>query len=95
MGLYQYPNVCVLLSAQYAFSKEAYPYADLQPWHESLLSTFGADRLMWATDSPWIMEEPGYERLTGVIDTLLPNLSEFDRALVMGGNAAARLFAAR
>ena len=92
MGLYQYPNVCVLLSAQYAFSKEAYPYADLRPWHESLLRSFGADHLMWATDSPWILEEPGYERLTGLIDTLLPDLREAERALIMGGTAEARLF---
>ena len=58
----------------------------------ALLRTFGADRLMWATDSPWILEEPGYENLTRVIDAQLPDLSEEQRALIMGGTARARLF---
>ncbi len=92
MGLHQYPNVCVKLSGQYAFSKEAYPYADLAGWHSSLLKTFGAERLMWATDSPWILTEPGYEKLTRVLDSLLPDLSPADRALIMGGTAEKRLF---
>ena len=92
LGLYQYPNVCVKLSGQYAFSKEPYPYPDLAGWHGALLRTFGADRLMWATDSPWILEEPGYENLTRVIDAQLPDLSEEQRALIMGGTARARLF---
>ncbi len=92
MGLYQYPNVCVKLSGQYAFSKEGYPYSDLAGWHASLLRTFGADRLMWATDSPWILEEPGYDRLTKILDTQLPDLSSDERALIMGGTARARLF---
>ena len=92
MGLHQYPNVCVKLSGQYAFSKEAFPYADLVSWHGALFRAFGADRLMWATDSPWILQEPGYDKLTRVIDTQLPDLSEADRALIMGGTAQARLF---
>jgi predicted TIM-barrel fold metal-dependent hydrolase len=92
MGLHQYPNVCVKLSGQYAFSKEPFPYADLAGWHSPLLRAFGADRLMWATDSPWILEEPGYDNLTRVIDTQLPDLNEKDRALIMGGTAQARLF---
>ncbi|MDP6984857.1 MAG: amidohydrolase family protein [Candidatus Latescibacterota bacterium] len=92
MGLHQYPNVCVKLSGQYAFSKEPYPYPDLVGWHGSLLRTFGADRLMWATDSPWILKEPGYDKLVKILDTQLPELSADQRALIMGGTAQARLF---
>jgi len=92
MGLHQYPNVCVKLSGQYAFSKEPFPYADLAAWHGALFRSFGADRLMWATDSPWILDEPGYDNLTRVIDTQLPDLGEKDRALIMGGTAQTRLF---
>jgi L-fuconolactonase len=92
MGLYQYPNVCVALSGQYAFSRQAYPYADLGPWHNNLLRTFKADHLLWGTDSPWILQEPGYDRSALVIDELMPDLSPADRALIMGGTAAMRLF---
>lgn len=93
LGLYQYPNVCVLLSGHYAFSKQAYPYDDLRPWHQTLLRKFGAQRLMWATDSPWILQDPGYDRLVQVIDKQLPDLSPEDRDDIMGGNAERRLFA--
>ena len=56
--------------------------------HERLLTkTFGADRLMWASDFPWIAENPGYGKMTQVIDELLPQLSEAERAAIMGGTA--------
>ena len=92
MGLHQYPNVCVMLSGQYAFSKEAYPYKDLSQWHGNLLRTFQADHLMWGTDSPWIVQDPGYDELVRVIDAQLPESKAQDRALIMGGTAQARLF---
>ncbi len=86
-GLAQYPNVCVKLSGQYAFSEEAYPYRDLQRWHETLLAELGADRCMWATDFPWIQDDPGYGPLTRVLDELLPDLDHADRASIMDGTA--------
>lgn len=92
MGLYQYPNVCVVLSGQYSFSRQAYPYTDLGPWHNNLLRTFKADHLLWGTDSPWILPEPGYGRSALLIDELMPGVSPTDRALIMGGTAEIRLF---
>jgi len=93
MGLYQYENVCVKLSGQYAFSKEEFPYPDLKAWHGNLVNTFGADRCMWATDFPWIRKEPGYANLAKVIDELMPDLDDADRRKVMGETAENRLFA--
>ncbi len=87
LGLNQYPNVCISLSGQYAFSEEPYPYRDLQSWHEMLLEYFGADRCMWATDFPWIQEDPGYGKLTHVLDELLPDISAKDRNLIKGQTA--------
>ena len=84
---YPYPNACVLVSGQYAFSREAWPYPDLAAWHQRLLTSFGADRLMWATDFPWITEDPGYGQLVDLVDELLPSLSEPERQAVMGGTA--------
>jgi len=85
--LSRYENVTVLLSGQYAFSKEAYPYKDLLGWHRTLFNDFGPKRLMWATDAPWIYQEPGYAALTTVLDELLPAMTEGDRAEIMGGTA--------
>ena len=87
VALHGYENVNVLLSGQYAFSKEAYPYKDLQGWHGMLYGKFESSRCMWATDFPWIMEEPGYGPLTKIIDEMLPNLREEEREDIMGGTA--------
>ena len=85
--LARFENVNVHLSGQYAFSKEAFPYQDLAGWHRSLFNDFGPKRLMWATDFPWILEEPGYGELTTVIEKLMPSLTESELADIMGGNA--------
>lgn len=92
IGLYQYDNVCVKLSGQYAFSNEEYPYKDLKGWHSNLIASFGSDRCMWATDFPWIRRDPGYRKLVEVLDALMPDLTDEDRAKVMGETAEKRLF---
>ncbi len=85
--LARFENVNVHLSGQYAFSKEGFPYQDLAGWHRNLLSDFGPKRLMWATDFPWILEDPGYDKLTTIIEKLLPNLTQSELGDIMGGNA--------
>lgn len=86
-GAYPYPNACVLVSGQYAFSRQDWPYGDLADWHLRLLKSFGPDRMMWATDFPWITADPGYGRLFALLEELLPGLSDRDRQAVMGGTA--------
>ena len=87
LGLHEYPNVCVHLSGQFAFSQEDWPYRDLAKWHQTLLSKFGADRLMWASDFPWILDDPGYGKLVRVVDALLPDASAEEKAAMKGGTA--------
>jgi predicted TIM-barrel fold metal-dependent hydrolase len=87
LRLYQYENICVHLSGQYAFSRQDWPYDDTAPWQQTLLREFGADRLMWASDFPWIVEEPGYGRALGVVDELLPELSRPQRQAILGDTA--------
>ena len=84
--LARYENVMIHLSGQYAFSKEDYPYRDLAGWHRSLLGTYGAERLMWATDFPWIFNNPGYGKMSQIIGELLPDLSEYEYNQIGGGN---------
>ncbi len=85
--LSRYENVTLQLSGQYAFSVEAYPYHDLTGWHERLVDIYGSKRLMWASDFPWIQEDPGYGQLTNIINELLPNLSDDENNDIMGGTA--------
>ena len=88
LDLARYPNVTVKVSGEYAFSKQAYPYRDMQPMVEQVYRAFGAQRMMWCTDFPWIVEEPGYRKLVALLDYHLPLLTEHEKALIMGGNAA-------
>ena len=85
--LNRYENVVVKLSGQPAFSQEDYPYRDLTRWHQNLFDAYGPGRLMWGTDSPWNLADPGYERLIGVVRELLPDLSASDHAAIMGATA--------
>jgi predicted TIM-barrel fold metal-dependent hydrolase len=87
LDLARYPNVYVKVSGEYAFSKEPYPYADMRPMVERIYHVYGAERMMWCSDFPWIVEEPGYRRLVALLDRHLPHLTEGEKAQIAGGNA--------
>lgn len=87
-SLARHSNVVVLFSGHYAFSQQEYPYADMRIVSERLLQAFGPNRLMWASDWPWIKEHPGYRELIDLVDVHLPGLSDSEKDLVLGGNAA-------
>lgn len=52
LALAELPNTAVKLSAFSALGVKQPPYDDLAPLIRRLRDSFGADRLMWATDSP-------------------------------------------
>ena len=52
-SLSEFKNVHVKTSAFYALGKKAAPYTDLGPMIRELRDTYGAERLMWATDCPF------------------------------------------
>ena len=83
----EHPNLHVHFSGQYAFSSDPYPFRDQQIVGERLLAAFGADRMLMASDWPWIEFEPGYANALGVLDHLLPDLSGVERGAIRGGTA--------
>ena len=87
LALAQHPRVYVKVSGEYAVSRLPWPYADLRPMVEEVYRAFGPSRMMWCTDAPWILEEPGYQRLLDLPDCHLPNLGRDDRNRIMGGTA--------
>lgn len=89
--LARHPNVYVHMSGQYAFSRTSYPYADLRPVVERVYNAFGADRMMWASDYPFIESEPGYAETLALVDHQLPAITAAERLAIRGGTAA-RLF---
>ena len=58
----KHPSVHVHFSGHYAFSGAPYPYRDLQETTDRIYAAFGAERMVMASDWPWIREEPGYPR---------------------------------
>lgn len=80
-------NLHVHFSGHYAFSKEEYPYMDLKRVAERLLESFGAKRMMMASDWPWIQRVPGYAETLSIVDKLLPNLEPTERDFIRGGTA--------
>jgi predicted TIM-barrel fold metal-dependent hydrolase len=88
LSMAAYPQVAVHFSGHYAFSQEPFPYFDLKNISLDLLLAYGADRLLWASDWPWIAEMPGYAAVGDIVDLHLSSLSEAERGLVLGGNAA-------
>ena len=86
--LARHPRVYVHMSGQYAFSQQDYPHADLQPVIDAIYRIFGAGRMLWASDYPWIVPVPGYVEQLALVEQFLPDLSEPERAAICGGTAA-------
>jgi len=89
--LARFPNVHVMFSGQYAFSRSAYPYADLVDYTRMVYETYGAARMMWASDFPLTVVDPGYARSLELVDRSLPDLTAAERADLLGGTCG-RLF---
>ena len=83
----RFPNVYIKVSGEYAFSKKPWPYEDMKPMVEGIYQAYGPERMMWCTDSPWILEEPGYQKLVDLIDFHLPSISKDEKDKIMGGTA--------
>jgi L-fuconolactonase len=85
------PHVYVMLSGLYGWSQETYPYRDLEDVVRALYGAFRAERLFWASDFPWIIEQPGYQALLELPRRHLPHLTLSEHDDVLGGTAA-RIF---
>jgi predicted TIM-barrel fold metal-dependent hydrolase len=94
LELERFPNVYVMVSGQYGFSAEPFPYDDVAPVLVGLYERYGPRRLFWASDYPWIAQNPGYGRVLALPHRHLPGIPAADLEEIMGGTAA-RLFGVR
>jgi L-fuconolactonase len=87
LRLAAHPGAFVLLSGQYALSREAPPYRDLDAVVSRLAGAFGLRRMLWGSDYPWTRDAPGYSTLLRLAGQALPDASPEDLAAVHGGTA--------
>lgn len=80
-------GVHIMVSGQYALSKEEPPYPDLFAVIRRIAGAYGPERLLWASDYPWTRDVPGYGALRDLVPAALPDLDAEDLTRVLGGNA--------
>ncbi|XP_022726373.1 uncharacterized protein LOC111282527 [Durio zibethinus] len=61
LKLSRFPQVYVKFSALFRVSRMSFPYQDLVPLLAEVISSFGANRVMWGSDFPFVVPECGYK----------------------------------
>ena len=74
----------VLLVAQ--DSREPWPYGDLLPFYREVVDAFGASRLIYGAEFPYVLAYTMYERAMHWLDTW-PFLSQGEREAILDGTA--------
>jgi len=83
-NLSRHPRVYVKVSAFYALGKKRAPYHDLVPLIQALYNAFGAQRLMWGSDSPFQVEPPfTYAESLDLVSNGLPFLTTDDKEWIL------------
>lgn len=93
-ALAKFPHVHVKASAFYAFGQKRAPYLDFGPMIHRLRNSFGAQRLMWASDCPFQLR-PGhtYADSLALIRDRLDFLTASDRDWMLRRTAEKVFFA--
>ncbi|XP_072980630.1 uncharacterized protein [Typha angustifolia] len=89
LKLSRFPQVYIKFSALFRVSREPYPYEDTRNTLSQVLSSYGANRIMWGSDFPYVVPECGYKEAKegiSVIAKMLP-LSLSDLEWIMGKTA--------
>lgn len=81
-------NTYVKVSAFYYLGQKCPPYAEISPVIRRLLDAFGAERLMWGSDSPFQLEPPNsYQASIEFVNERLDFLSNEEKAWLMAGTS--------
>ncbi|KAJ8574366.1 hypothetical protein K7X08_026171 [Anisodus acutangulus] len=70
LKLSRFPQVYVKFSALFRVSRNPYPYEDLSQVVSQLVSSYGARRVMWGSDFPFIVAECGYKEAREAVSYL-------------------------
>ena len=83
-SLARFPNVYVKLSSAPSYSHQAYPFADMAGFIETLVKAFGARRCFWGTDITQSFAKCTYRRRVTHFTEELAFLSADDKEWIMG-----------
>ncbi|XP_052187809.1 uncharacterized protein LOC127798341 isoform X2 [Diospyros lotus] len=84
-----FPQVYVKFSALFRVSRQPYPYDDLCQVLSQVVSSFGANRVMWGSDFPFVVAECGYKEAKEAVPAIANQvpLSSSDLEWIMGRTA--------
>ena len=86
--LANHPQTHVKTSAFYALGKGKPPYLDLLPMIQRIVSAYGAERLMWASDCPYQVQAPHtYQDSLDLINKHANFLSTDDKTAILSSTA--------
>lgn len=85
LGLARFPQVYVKVSAIFRVSREDYPYKDIWPRVRQLADVFGARRLMWGSDFPFVQQKCGYSAAWSLLLTEQSLFTEEELQWIFGG----------
>ncbi len=86
LGLSEYPNIHLKLSGLYYYSTQKPPFEDGWQLVRAACLRFGADRCLWGSDFPFILERWNYSGVIEGIQSRL-DLSPRDLERVLGENS--------
>ncbi len=87
LNLARYPQVYVKVSGLYVLSRQPHPHADAGWLIQEVIQAFGAQRLMWATDYPYIVDTDGYGNCLEWFHHVLPHTTQAERDWICGQTA--------
>ena len=73
LSLAKYPEVYVKVSAFFRVSIDSYPHSDLDPLVVQLVDTFGAHRLLFGTDFPFVQQVIKLNSSSSSYDNVYPS----------------------
>ncbi|RYQ85411.1 hypothetical protein HN51_059727 [Arachis hypogaea] len=79
----------VKFSALFRVSREKHPYLDLSTLLSQIVSSFGANCVMWGSDFPFVVPECGYKEAKEAVNLIAnkASLSPTDLEWIMGKTA--------
>jgi L-fuconolactonase len=83
LDLARYPKIFVKVTGLWAVSKQPYPYLDAQAQVKQVYQSFGAQRIMWATNWPVSLQQCSYDRIVALYRDHMDLFTPQDRKEVL------------